>query len=168
MTNHWIDYRNSDVFMNIGGNTAENHPISMKWIEEARRKRGAKLIVVDPRFPRTAAVADLYVPIRPGTNIAFLGGLINYILEKGLCHEEYVRYYTNASYLLREDFSWDEETALFSGAEEDRPDKPVKYNKSTWDYRRDSAGNVIKDPTLQHPHCVFQVLKRFYARYSLE
>jgi len=168
MTNHWIDYRNSDVFMNIGGNTAENHPISMKWIEEARRKRGAKLIVVDPRFTRTAAVADLYVPIRPGTNIAFLGGLINYILEKGLCHEEYVRYYTNASYLLREDFSWDEETALFSGAEEDRPDKPVKYNKSTWDYRRDSAGNVIKDPTLQHPHCVFQVLKRFYARYSLE
>ena len=70
MTNHWIDYKNADVIMNFGGNTAENHPISMKWIEKAR-DRGAKLIVVDPRITRTAAVADLYAPIRPGTNIAF-------------------------------------------------------------------------------------------------
>jgi len=81
MTNHWNDYQHSDVFMNIGGNTAENHPISMKWIEKARETKGAKLIAVDPRISRTAAIADVYVSIRPGTNIAYLGGLINYILE---------------------------------------------------------------------------------------
>jgi len=97
MTNHWIDYQHSDVIMNIGGNTAENHPISMKWIEKARQTKGAKLMVVDPRFTRTAAVADLYVPIRPGTNIAFLGWLIHYVLENKRYHEEYVRHYTNAS-----------------------------------------------------------------------
>ncbi len=168
MTNHWIDYRNSDVFMNIGGNTAENHPISMKWIEHARANRGAKLIVVDPRVTRTAAVADLHVPIRPGTNIAYLGGMMRYIMENDLYQEEYVKYYTNASYLLREDFVWDENTGLFSGAEEDAPDKPIKYDKETWGYRKDASGEVLKDPTLQDPRCVFQVLKHFYSRYTLQ
>ncbi len=168
MTNHWVDYRNSDVFMNIGGNTAENHPISMKWIEHARANRGARLMVVDPRVTRTAAVADLHVPIRPGTNIAYLGGMMSYIMENELYQEEYVQYYTNASYLLREDFTWDENAGLFSGAEEDAPDKPIKYDKETWNYRKDAAGNVMKDLTLQDPHCVFQVMKRFYSRYTLE
>ena len=168
MTNHWVDYRNSDVFMNIGGNTAENHPISMKWIEHARANRGAKLMVVDPRVTRTAAVADLHVPIRPGTNIAYLGGMMSYIMENELYQEEYVKYYTNASYLLRDDFAWDDETGLFSGAEEDAPDKPIKYDKETWAYRKDGAGNVIKDMTLQDPRCVFQVMKRFYSRYTLD
>ena len=168
MTNHWVDYRNSDVFMNIGGNTAENHPISMKWIEHARANRGAKLMVVDPRVTRTAAVADLHVPIRPGTNIAYLGGMMSYIMENELYQEEYVKYYTNASYLLRDDFAWDDETGLFSGAEEDAPDKPIKYDKETWAYRKDGAGNVIKDMTLQDPRCVFQVMKQFYSRYTLD
>lgn len=168
MTNHWVDYRNSDVFMNIGGNTAENHPISMKWIEHARANRGAKLMVVDPRVTRTAAVADLHVPIRPGTNIAYLGGMMSYIMENDLYQEEYVKYYTNASYLLREDFAWDENTGLFSGAEEDAADKPIKYDKETWAYRKDGAGNAIKDMTLQDPNCVFQMMKRFYSRYTLE
>ncbi|NLA25860.1 MAG: molybdopterin-dependent oxidoreductase, partial [Firmicutes bacterium] len=168
MTNHWIDYRNSDVLMNIGGNTAENHPISMKWIEHARTNRGAKLIVVDPRITRTAAVADLHVPIRPGTNIAYLGGLMSYIMEHDLCQEEYVKYYTNASYLLQDDFDWDDETGLFSGAEDDAPDKPIKYSKDSWAYRKDAAGNVLKDLTLQDPRCVYQVMKQFYSRYTLE
>jgi anaerobic selenocysteine-containing dehydrogenase len=86
MTNHWIDYQHSDVIMNIGGNTVENHPISMKWIQKAKDK-GGKLIVVDPRFTRTAAVADLYAPIRPGTNVAFFSGLINYAIENNKCHD---------------------------------------------------------------------------------
>ncbi len=168
MTNHWIDYRNSDVFMNIGGNTAENHPISMKWIEHARANRGAKLIVVDPRVTRTAAVADLHVPIRPGTNIAYLGGMMSYIMEHDLYQEEYVKYYTNASYLLQDDFAWDDKTGLFSGAEDDAEDKPIKYNKDSWAYRKDGEGNVLKDETLQDPRCVFQVMKRFYSRYTLD
>ncbi|PKM82492.1 MAG: formate dehydrogenase, partial [Firmicutes bacterium HGW-Firmicutes-13] len=105
MTNHWIDYKNSDVLMNIGGNTAENHPVSMKWIQKALDK-GGKLIVVDPRFTRTAALADLYAPIRPGTNVAFLSGLINYALENNKYHEEYVLNYTNASSLINEGFGY--------------------------------------------------------------
>ena len=168
MTNHWIDYRNTDVFMNIGGNTAENHPISMKWIEKARQERGAKLIVVDPRVSRTAAVADLHVPIRPGTNIAYLGGLIKYILDHELYQAEYVRHYTNASYLVDEGFSFDEETGYFSGIEDDPARNAKKYDKSTWQFQRDSDGNILKDESLTDPRCVLQLLKRFYAKYTLD
>lgn len=168
MTNHWIDYRNSDVFMNIGGNTAENHPISMKWIEKARETRGAKLIVVDPRITRTAAVADLYVPIRPGTNIAYLGGLINYVLENELYHKEYVLSYTNAAYLVSEEYDFDEETGLFSGIQDDPDRNAKKYDRSSWSYQTDSAGNPLKDPSLENPQCVFQLMKKFYAKYTLD
>jgi formate dehydrogenase major subunit len=168
MTNHWIDYQHTDVFMNIGGNTAENHPISMKWIEKAREKKGAKLIVVDPRVSRTAAVADLYVPIRPGTNIAYLGGLIQYILANKLYHEEYVLNYTNASFLIHEDFSWDDATGLFSGVQ-DNPARSAKgYNQATWQYQKDEEGNILKDPEMLDPNCVMQIMKKFYAKYSLD
>ena len=132
MTNHMIDYKNSDVLMNIGGNTAENHPITMKWIEKAREERGAKLICVDPRLTRTGAVADLYVPIRPGTNCAYLGGLIAYILDNNLYHEEYVKHYTNATYLVNEDFDFDNVTGLFSGVEDDPARNAKAYDQSTW------------------------------------
>ncbi|HED24782.1 MAG TPA: formate dehydrogenase-N subunit alpha [Firmicutes bacterium] len=168
MTNHWIDYQNSDVFINIGGNTAENHPISMKWIEKARETKGAKLIVVDPRISRTAAVADLYVSIRPGTNIAYLGGLINYILNNERYHKEYVENYTNASYLVNEEFSFDEATGLFSGSEDDPVRSAKKYNTETWQYQRDEEGNPLKDPTLQDPNCVFQLMKKHYAKYTID
>ncbi len=168
MTNHMIDYRNSDVLMNIGGNTAENHPITMRWIEEAREKRGAKLIVVDPRYTRTAAVADLYVPIRPGTNVAYLGGLIAYILNNELYHEEYIRHYTNAACLINEDFEFDEETGLFSGVEEDPARNAKKYDLETWQYQTDDDGNILKDPDMEDPNCVLQIMKRFYSKYSLE
>ena len=163
MTNHWIDYQHADVLMNIGGNTAENHPMSMRWIQKARDK-GAKLIVVDPRFTRTAAAADVYAPIRPGTNIAFLGGIMNYALENDLYQKEYVINYTNASYLINSEFSFSD--GLFSGAKMDNG--KVTYDKSTWTYQTDADGNILKDYTLQDPNCVFQLLKKHYSRYDVD
>jgi len=168
MTNHWNDYQHSDVFMNIGGNTAENHPISMKWIEKARETKGAKLIVVDPRVSRTAAVADLHVMIRPGTNIAYLGGLMHYILENDLYHKEYVENYTNASYLINENYSFDEVTGLFTGAEDDPVRSATKYNTADWQYQIDGDGNVLKDPTFENPNCVLQLMKNHYRNYTIE
>ena len=103
MTNHWIDLKNADVILVMGGNPASNHPISMKWIMRAREK-GAKLICVDPRFSQTAAKADLYAPLRSGSDIAFLGGMINYILENNLYFKDYVVNYTNAAFLVSSDF----------------------------------------------------------------
>ncbi len=163
MTNHWIDYQHSDVLMNLGGNTAENHPVSMKWIEKAR-ERGAKLIVVDPRFTRTAAVADLYAPIRPGTNNAFFAGLINYALENQLYHGEYVRHYTNATYLVDPEFGFDE--GLFSGAET-LDDGQVTYDTDSWAYQVDDEGNVRKDESLLDPNCVYQLMKAHFSRYDV-
>ncbi len=167
MTNHWNDYQHSDVIMAIGGNTAENHPISMKWIEKARETKGAKLICVDPRLCRTAAVSDIHVPIRPGTNIAYLGGLINYILENEKYHKEYVENYTNASYLINENFSFDEVTGLFTGAEDDPVRSATKYNMADWQYRTDEDGNILKDPTLEDPFCSFQLLKKHFSKYTI-
>ena len=105
MTNHWIDLKNSDAILAIGCNPAENHPISFKWIEQAL-DNGGTLIAVDPRYTRTASKADVYAQIRPGTDIAFLGGLINYALQNNLIHEEYVREYTNASFIVNEQFAF--------------------------------------------------------------
>lgn len=165
MTNHWIDYQHSDVLMNIGGNTAENHPVSMKWVQKAIDDNNAKLIVVDPRFTRTAAVAHLYAPLRPGTNVAFFAGLINYALENNLYHEEYVLNYTNASSLISPDFGLND--GLFTGAQQ-KPDGQYSYNTATWAYQRDGDGNILKDPTLQDPNCVFQLLKKHYSRYDVQ
>src|SRR5512146_3573148 len=95
MTNHWIDIRNADVILVMGSNPASNHPISMKWVMRAK-ERGAKLVVVDPRFTQTAAKADVYAPMRSGTDIAFLGGMIKYILDNNLIFNEYVVYYATA------------------------------------------------------------------------
>src|SRR5687768_18376138 len=112
MTNHWRDWKNSDAFIVIGANPAENHPCGWKWAHVARDTRGAKIIHVDPRFTRTSAIADLYAPIRAGTDIAFFGGLINYILEKKLYHEDYVKLHTNASFLVAGGYDFDD--GLFS------------------------------------------------------
>ena len=161
MTNHWIDIKNADVIMIIGSNAAENHPISFKWVTAAM-ERGAKLISVDPRFTRTSSLADLYVPIRSGTDIAFMGGLINYILENKKYHEEYVVAYTNASFLIHPDFDFKD--GVFSGYD---PEKR-KYDKSTWQYQLDENGVPKRDPTLQDPQCVFQLLKKHYRRYDLD
>ena len=112
MTNHWIDIKNSDCILIMGSNAAENHPISFKYVTEAQQK-GAKLISVDPRFTRTSSKADIYAPLRSGTDIAFLGGMIKYILENKLYNEEYVAAYTNAPFLVNKKFKFSK--GVFSG-----------------------------------------------------
>ena len=97
MTNGWVDIKNADVVLAMGGNPAENHPCGFKWAIEAKKTRNAKLVVVDPRFTRTAAVADVYAQLRPGTDIAFLNGIIRYAIETKRFHEEYVKLFTNAA-----------------------------------------------------------------------
>src|SRR3977135_2904415 len=114
----------------MGSNMAENHPVGFQWPMEARR-RGTKLIHIDPHFSRTSAAADLYLPIRAGTDIAFLGGLVNYILEHERYFREYVTAYTNAATILRDDFRDTEDLdGLFSGWRvEDNC-----YERETWQY----------------------------------
>lgn len=188
MTSHWCDFQNSDVIMSIGSNNVENHPLSSRWVERAQ-DRGATWIVVDPRYNRSAANADIYARIRPGTDLAFYGGLINYILQNDLWHKEYVLHYTNAACLLRPDFKFDEKTGLFSGWD---PEKKT-YSDATWGYdvdheeKWDTDGafawvkkpgtpkfktpdlEVLKrDMTLANPNCVINVMKRHYARYTPE
>jgi len=162
MTNHWVDIKNADVILVMGGNPAEAHPCGFKWVIEAKVKKKARLIVVDPRFTRTAAVADLYAPIRPGSDIAFLGGVIRYLLENGKIQEDYVKAYTNAPFLLNEEFEFEE--GLFSGYEPERR----RYDKSTWTYQVDKDGYAKLDPTLQDEDCVLQRMKRHYQRYTPE
>jgi formate dehydrogenase major subunit len=161
MTNHWNDLANSDCLMIIGCNPAENHPISFKWITKAQEK-GAKLIVADPRFTRSAAKADLFVRLRPGTDVALMGGLINYILQNNLFHKDYVVNYTNAAFLVNKDFTFNE--GLFSGYQKDKR----AYDAATWDYEADKDGKPVTDPTLSNPRCVFQLMKTHYARYTPE
>src|SRR5207248_11077066 len=115
MTNGWVDIKNADVILAMGGNPAENHPVGFKWFMEARRTRNAKLVVVDPRFTRTAAVADFYAPIRPGTDIAFLLGLIRYALNTGRYHQDYVKIHTNGPFLIKNTLKFQD--GLFSGCD---------------------------------------------------
>jgi formate dehydrogenase major subunit len=162
MTNGWTDVANADVVLVMGGNPAENHPVGFRFAMEAKRNRKAKLVVIDPRFNRTAAVSDLYVPIRAGTDIAFLGGLIRYTLARGLYHTDYVKAHTNASFLVDEGFSF--RNGHFSGWDEERG----VYDKSTWKYQLDEKGFARVDPSLEHPRSVFQLLIDHYSRYTPE
>ena len=160
MTNHWIDIKNSDCILIMGSNAAENHPVSFKWVGEAM-KRGGKLISVDPRFTRTSSKADFYTPLRSGTDIAFLGGMIKYILENEKYFKEYVAEYTNASFIVGD--SYDFNDGLFSGYDP----KKHKYDKSKWAFKKDN-GIPKKDKSLQDPRCVFQLLKKHYNRYDID
>ncbi len=162
MTNHWVDIKNTDVILVMGGNSAEAHPCGFKWVVEAKAHRKARLIVVDPRFTRTASVADYYVPIRTGTDIAFLGGMINYLLTNDKVQHEYVRNYTDFSFIVREDFTF--ENGLFSGYNAEQH----SYDKASWDYEFGSDGYVKTDATLAHPRCVYQLMKAHYSRYTPE
>jgi formate dehydrogenase major subunit len=169
MTNHWVDLKNADVIMINGSNAAENHPASMTWVNQARDERKAQLIVVDPRFTRSAATADLYAPIRSGTDIAFYGGLIKYVLDNDLYHKEYVLHFTNAATLIQPDFKGPEDLdGLFSGFVDDDGDGFGKYDGSTWQYQTDADGNPVRDETMQDPNCVFQLLKKHFSRYDLD
>jgi formate dehydrogenase major subunit len=160
MTNGWTDVANADVVLVMGGNPAENHPVGFRFVMEAKRKRKAKVVCVDPRFTRTAAVSDCYVPIRSGTDIAFLGGIIRYALETGRYQRKYVEQHTNASFLIQEGFGFAD--GHFSGW------KDGKYDKSTWQYELDGQGYAKTDPKLEHPRSVFQLMKAHYARYTPE
>jgi len=160
MTNHWVDIKNADLIFVMGGNPAEAHPCGFKWAIEAKKNRKAKLVVVDPRFNRTASVADFYAPIRPGSDIAFLGGVINYLLSNDKIHHDYVKAYTNASFLINDGFNFDD--GIFTGYN----DEKRSYDKATWSYQLDKDGFAKVDETLQDPRCAFQLMKAHYARYT--
>jgi formate dehydrogenase major subunit len=162
MTNSWTDIRNTDLVIIMGGNAAEAHPCGFKWVTEAKANRGAKLIVVDPRFTRSAAVADFHAPIRQGTDIAFLLGVINYCIQNGKVQWDYAKAFTNAAYLVKEGFGYKD--GLFTGYDEAKRD----YDKSTWDYELGPDGYVVADDTLQHPRCVWNLLKQHVAVYTPE
>jgi formate dehydrogenase major subunit len=164
MTNHWIDIRNSDVIIISGSNAAENHPVSFKWVMKAKEK-GARLLNLDPRFTRTSSMADLYVPIRSGTDIAWLGGMIKYILDNELYHREYVRLYTNAPFIVNKDFQIPGELdGVFSGYDP----KKRSYVKDTWAFVTSSKGVIRKDPDMKDPMCVLQLLRKHFSRYDLD
>ncbi len=222
MTNGWIDIKNADVLLIMGGNPAENHPCGFKWAVEAKRTRNAKIVVVDPRFTRTASVSDHFVQIRAGSDIAFLGGIINYLLNKGRINKEYVVNYTNAALIIKEGFKLPDD-GVFSGYDS----QGMKYDVSSWNYEeggdltpkdatafaatastlvkppappavkgaaahaapaakpakiapKPAAGaappvivaslppNVAYDLSLQHPRCVYQLLKQQYSKYTPE
>ena len=160
MTNHWVDIKNTDLVLIMGGNAAEAHPCGFKWVTEAKAHRNAKLIVVDPRFTRSAAVSDFYAPIRAGSDIAFLGGLINYLLSNDKIHHEYVKNYTDFSFLVNDEFKF--ENGLYSGYNKDKR----SYDKSTWGYKIGKDGFAEVDPSLQNPRCVYQLMKAHYSRYT--
>ena len=186
MTNHWRDIQHADVIIINGANPAEAHPVGFQWFMKAKLnpKRGigagggAKMIHIDPRFTRTSAVCDIHARLRTGTDAAFFGGLINYVLEKNLIHHEYVRHYTNASFLVKEGYDFNE--GLFSGYD---PAKRM-YDTSTWAYEGDTGGQAAYDRTqkeilahgqgpkvsvasaiakrdmqLEHPRSVFQLMR---------
>ncbi len=207
MTNGWIDIKNTDMMLIMGGNPAENHPCGFKWAIEAKLHRNAKMIVVDPRLTRTAATADLYLQIRAGADIAFLGGLINYAIENNRIAHDYLVNYTNAAFIIKEGFKLPDD-GLYSGFD---PETKT-YDKSTWNYEEGgdmagkaatgaaasaaparahnsdtgggqghqaaspmgakAAGGALPPPllppktaydlSLQHPRCVFQLLKKQY------
>jgi len=162
MTNHWVDIKNANVVLIMGGNAAEAHPCGFKWVTEAKAHNKAKLIVVDPRFTRSAAMADYYAPIRVGTDIAFLAGIINYLLTHDKIQHEYVKAYTNASFLINDKYKF--EDGIFSGYDE----KARRYDPSSWGYEIGKDGYAVVDETLKHPRCVFNIMKEHYKRYTPE
>jgi len=219
MTNGWVDIKNTDAMLIMGGNPAENHPCGFKWVVEARKVRNAKLVVVDPRFQRTASQADHFCQIRTGTDIAFLGGLINYAIQNNRYAKEYVTNYTNAALIVKKGFKLPEGDGLFSGMDE--LGKP--YSVATWNYEEGgnvtgtaaaaiaagdgpattytpaataapapatpatgqghtaggpagAAGpapaalppNTAYDLSLEHPRCVFQLMKKHFSRYDAQ
>jgi formate dehydrogenase major subunit len=162
MTNSWNDIKNTDLVLIMGGNAAEAHPCGFKWVTEAQQHRKAKLIVVDPRFTRSAAVADYYAPIRVGTDIAFLAGVINYLLTNNKIHLDYVKLNTDASFLVKNEYGFD--NGFFTGYNEGSR----SYNKASWGYQMGPDGFVKTDDTLQDPQCVFQLMKKHFSRYTPE
>jgi len=194
MTNGWIDIKNTDMMLIMGGNPAENHPCGFKWAIEAKKTRNAKLIVVDPRYTRTAATSDLFLQIRAGADIAFLGGMINYAIQNNRIARDYLLNYTSAPLMVAEGFKLPED-GFYSGFDP----ATQTYDRTTWNYEEGGdmtkaaaatshspahkpAADAVKPPfpiplmpekvaydlTLQHPRCIFQLLKQQYSRYTPE
>jgi len=184
-TSQW-DLANADCVMIMGSNMAEAHPVAFRFVMQAK-ENGATIIHADPRFTRTSALADIYAPVRAGSDIAFVGGLINYILEHDLWFRDYVLNYTNIATIIDDEFKDPSMLdGLFSGWDKDRHE--YKYN--SWQYKgeeipsalaehqaltgeafsekvgRLESGPPPTDPTLQHPNCVYQILRRHYAAYT--
>ena len=162
MTNHWVDIKNADVILIMGGNAAEAHPCGFKWVIEAKHHNKAKLVVVDPRFTRSAAMADYYAPIRAGADIAFLAGVVNYLLGNDKIQHDYVKAYTNASFIVGEGYSFKD--GIFSGYDAAKR----SYSNASWGYEMDEQGFATVDDTMQHERCVLQVMKRHFSRYTPE
>ena len=144
MTNGWIDIKNTDMMLIMGGNPAENHPCGFKWAIEAKIHRNAKTIVVDPRLTRTAATADMYLQIRAGADIAFLGGVINYAIQNNRIAHDYLVNYTNAAFIIKDGFKLPDD-GLYSGFD---PEKQV-YDKATWNY--EEGGDLAGKPVMPTP-----------------
>ncbi len=161
MTNHWIDIKNADAVLIIGSNAAEHHPVSFKWIMRAKDK-GAVLMHVDPKFSRTSARCDFHVPLRSGTDIAFLGGMVNYILETDSYQKDYVLNYTNASFVVGKGYAF--EDGLFSGYDA----AARKYDQSKWAFEKGPDGAPVRDASLKNERCVFNLMKKHYSRYTLK
>jgi formate dehydrogenase-N alpha subunit len=161
MTNHWNDLQYTDCALIIGANPAENHPISFRWLQKAKDK-GGKIVSVDPRYTRTSSMADVYAPLRSGTDIPFIGGMIKYALDNDLIHKEYVINYTNASFIVKDSYKF--EDGLFSGYDEAKR----SYDKTKWAWEKNEDGTPVKDMTLQNPRCVFQLMKKHYSRYDVD
>jgi formate dehydrogenase major subunit len=180
MTNGWVDIKNTDMMLIMGGNPAENHPCGFKWALEAKRNRNAKIISVDPRFTRTSSVADLFCQIRAGSDIAFLGGVINYAIQNNRIAKEYLVNFTNAAFVVKSDFKLPADTdGVFSGFDAGKHN----YDRSTWNYAGVGGAppsalapgalpplpeKAEYDLSLQNPNCVFQLLKKHYSRYTPE
>jgi formate dehydrogenase major subunit len=192
MTNHWRDIKNADLILINGANPAEAHPVGFQWFVKAKLDPqrgpgsggGAKIVHTDPRFTRTSAISDIYLRIRTGTDVAYFGGLINYVLSNSLFNDEYVKNYTNASFIVKDGYAFTD--GLFSGYNKDKR----SYDASTWSYEsapppdqsqqntgfgqgqggQASGADVFahRDMTLQHPRSVFQLLKQHYSRYTPE
>ncbi len=168
------DLANADAILIMGSSMAENHPVGFQWVIEAREKNGAKVIHVDPRFTRTSAMSDYWLPLRAGTDIVFLGAMIRYVLEHDRWFHEYVVRYTNASVIVRDDFVDTEDLGgIFSSAETwlypDAPSgSPDTGQRGEGQGTPRTPSDPPRDETLQHPRCVFQVMKRHFARYTPE
>jgi formate dehydrogenase major subunit len=185
------DLSNADAILIMGSSMAENHPVGFQWVMEAREK-GATVIHVDPRYTRTSAMADLWLPLRAGSDIIFLGALVNNVLENQREFREYVVNYTNAATILREDFrdtedldgffsgwdaekkKYDPETWFYEGSPQKDSEKQPGHAEASGGHGKDRGGEAQdaakfeSDPSLQHPRCVFQVLKRHFSRYTPE
>src|SRR5579884_1878134 len=140
MTNGWIDIKNTDMMLIMGGNPAENHPCGFKWPVEAKRNRNDKMIVVDPRFTRTASQADLFCQIRAGADLAFLGGLIYYAIQNNRVAHEYLVNYTNAAFIVKDGLKLPDD-GFFSGVNP----ATKSYDKATWNYQEggNETGKVV-------------------------